>query len=154
MEYEVNIDSFKAKKPWLDPLFWLSIVVSLFMLGTLLGEAWTNGHFATGEQLFASISPLVTYLFMHGLVRKDGVRAFGEAVAESIHADSRVAAHRLTLTSTASAALDTARPDDAGDGIPDDEQLIEVLRLRDVIPMTPADREALELHDARAETDA
>jgi hypothetical protein len=62
----IDLDKFKAAKPWRDFTFWVALLTSLAMLLPVLDEAWRSRAFPTGGQLAAATSPLSAWLLGNG----------------------------------------------------------------------------------------
>lgn len=77
----VDVDAFRAKRPWADITFYAALLSSLAMLLPLLVDAWGSATFPTGAQLGGAGLPLTAWLTMHGYLRTGAVKALGEAVA-------------------------------------------------------------------------
>jgi hypothetical protein len=77
----LDLDKFKAAKPWRDFTFYVAAITSLAMLLPVLDEAWRSRAFPTGSQLAAATSPLSAWLFGNGILRYGSVRAAGTAAA-------------------------------------------------------------------------
>jgi hypothetical protein len=77
----IDLDKFKAAKPWRDFTFWVALLTSLAMLLPVLDEAWRSRAFPTGGQLAAATSPLSAWLLGNGMLRYGSVRAAGATAA-------------------------------------------------------------------------
>lgn len=77
----IDLDKFKAAKPWRDFTFWVAALTSMAMLLPVLDEAWRSRKFPTGAQLAAATSPLTAWLLGNGILRYGSVRAAGAAAA-------------------------------------------------------------------------
>lgn len=124
----IDLDRFKALKPWRDITFYVALLATLPVLVPLVMAAWESRIFPTGAQLGAAVAPITAWLVMHGIIRYGSVRAAGDATAAAMpEAAKQAALHAdIAIDLDADAIVRAIRPPaDPSDPDIDDDDVAE-----------------------------
>jgi hypothetical protein len=86
--FDVDLDRLKVLKPWRDGSFWVALLWSAAMLGSMLAPdaaRWVKEHQAA---LIAASGPLTAWLVLHGIIRARSVKGTAYVMAAQVEREA------------------------------------------------------------------